>query len=74
MRIMVILGKTSIREITLLPNTARLRELIRKHGSIWKVEGSAVMSCFGGEVGLKIASLDGRHKRNVRFSDINTVI
>jgi len=55
----------------LLPNTARLKQLIREHGDIWEIEhGPEPMQCFNNDNGFGIRSKDGRHFRNVRPDDI----
>ena len=51
--------------------TNRLRQLIRDHGITWMTtDTSRTMQCFGGDAGVAIISLDGRHERNVRLTDL----
>jgi hypothetical protein len=54
------------KEVTLTPNTNRLRQLVRDHGDVWlKVGPTWNMPCFNGELGVQIKSMDGSHIRNV---------
>ena len=54
-------------QVTLSPNTNRLRQLCRDHGNVWWSDpaGPRPMPCFKGQQGLNITSLDGEHNRNV---------
>ena len=57
--------------IELKPNTMRHKQLIKEHGSKWRVKwGPLPMQCFGNELGLGIESLDNKHFRNVRVEDV----
>ena len=56
--------------VRIVPNTARLKQLVREHGNIWtQLSDSEPMQCFNGDHGTRIRSLDETHVRNVR-SDI----
>ena len=54
-------------QIILTPNTNRLRQLCRDHGTVWWADpaGPRHMSYFRWTLGLNITSLDGEHNRNV---------
>lgn len=53
-------------------NTARLRQLIKEHGDEWIVHHSesVPMQCFNGDHGAFISSIDAKHSRNVRITDL----
>lgn len=54
-----------MKQITIEPNTNRLRQLVRDHGDVWNEITSFPMSCFNGGLGVQIMSLDMQHIRNV---------
>jgi energy-coupling factor transporter ATP-binding protein EcfA2 len=57
--------------VRLLPNTMRLKQLIKEHGFIWKIEsGPDPKQCFANAEGFLIESLDGQHTRNIRTTDL----
>jgi len=56
-------------KVTLLPKTARLKQLIKEFGSEWKQTGEEQpVQCFDGS-GIFVESMCGKHKRWVRPSD-----
>jgi len=56
--------------IKLLPNSNRLRQLIRDNGEEWDVKGPLRdMPCING-FGIPISSKDGKHLRNIGWRDI----
>jgi hypothetical protein len=56
----------------LLPNTKRLKQVIKDFGSMWHIEhGPEKMQCFNNEKGFRIRSLNDKHVRNVRKGDIS---
>lgn len=55
--------------ITLLPNTNRLRQLIKDHGNQWVMIRGMSCACFGGQIGIEIQSLDESHIRWVKITD-----
>ncbi len=64
-------GTGKSRCVRLLPNTMRLKQLIKAHGFIWKIEsGPDPKQCFGNAEGFMIESLDGEHARNIRVTDV----
>ena len=60
-------------QATLKGNTARLRQLIKEHGSLWVIHSHdpEPMQCFNGELGVQICSFEGSHLRNVRLTDLD---
>ena len=56
----------------MLPNSARLKQLIKEHGQFWQVPNSPAkpMQCFNGDLGFPITSENGKHFRNIRATDI----
>ena len=60
--------------VTLLPNTARLKQLRKQHGSTWvTLTIPEPMQCFDGDMGIRIRSKDGKHVRNARITDIEVI-
>lgn len=59
------------RTVRLLPNSMRLKQLIREHGFIWVIEsGPELKQCFGNAEGFMIRSMNEQHSRNVRTADL----
>lgn len=57
--------------IQLLPQTKRLKQLIKDHGDVWLcISLPHPMQCFNNDEGVRIESLDGTHCRNVRLDAI----
>jgi hypothetical protein len=57
--------------VKLLPNTKRLKQVIKEHGHVWNLlQGPMPMQCFDNELGILIKSLDDKHVRNVRVTDV----
>jgi len=62
------------KQIIMLPSNNRLRQLITDHGDIWEViKGPKGMSCFNGQLGMAIQSLDGTHTRNIPIESTETL-
>ena len=62
------------RFVILLPNTARLKQLRKEFGSTWSmVAPPEPMQCFDGDMGMRIVSIDGKHVRNARLTDIEVI-
>lgn len=60
---------------TLLPTNKRHKQLIREHGSLWRIlRGPEPMQCFSGEMGYHIESMCGEQARNVKVSDMSNLI
>jgi len=60
--------------IVLLPNTARLKQLRKEHGSTWiMVTLPEPMQCFDGDMGIRIKSIEGKHVRNARLTDVEVI-
>ena len=59
----------------LLPNTKRLKQLIKQHGDEWiVVQENVPVQCFtDSDVGTKICSLNLHHSRWVRPCDIEDI-
>ena len=63
--------------VEILPNTKRLKQLIREHGEFWEcVQEPRAMVCFDGEVGMLIRSIgdEPHHVRNIRMKDIKDTV
>ena len=57
--------------VIMLPNTARLKQLIKSHGNVWEQVGRVEpKQCFGNDEGMMIESLDKEHSRNIRVTDV----
>lgn len=55
----------------LLPNTKRLKELIKLHGATqWREYRREPVACFNGAIGVFIESADSKHTRWVRENDL----
>lgn len=65
-----------MRLVILLPNTKRLKQLIKEHGEVWQITGNPEpMQCFNNDMGIAIQSIVDdinvrEHSRNVRLTDI----
>ena len=56
-----------MRIVQLVPNTARLKQVVKEHGDVWiALCEPTPMQCFNGDDGMRICSLDNVHTRNVR--------
>jgi hypothetical protein len=61
------------KQITIKPDSNRLRQLIKDHGKTWSiVKGPKGMQCFNGQLGMAIQSLDGKHERNIPMTSVST--
>ena len=59
--------------VIMLPNTARLKQLIKAHGNVWKqVSEVEEKQCFSNERGMLVQSLDKEHERNIRVTDVES--
>ena len=52
---------------TIQITSSRFKFLIRKHGSMWMVTKP---NRYTHGIGIRIKSLDGKHERNIRVSDV----
>jgi len=60
------------KQITIKPDSNRLRQLIKDHGKTWSiVKGPKGMQCFNGQLGCGIQSLDGKHERNIPMTSVS---
>ena len=59
-----------MKTVKLLPNTKRLKQIIKEHGSQWRVLDDRPVLCFGGQRGILIQSMDESHMRWVKPVDI----
>jgi hypothetical protein len=58
--------------IRVLPNSKRLKQLIKQHGEVWEViDGPMRMQCFNGEIGVFARALSGLHLRNIKKGDFS---
>ena len=56
--------------IELLPNSNKLRELIKNHGNLWQTDSDpSLMPCFNGQLGIRVKSHIDQHVRNIRIED-----
>ena len=56
--------------VEIKPNSSKLCELIRKHGTLWQTDSDpSLMPCFNGQLGIRIKSHVDQHVRNVRIED-----
>ena len=61
--------------VILNASNKRLKQLMKEHGHQWiMLSEIKPMACFDNEKGCHIQSLDGKHIRNVRLTDISTFI
>lgn len=57
--------------VQLIPNTARLKQIVKEHGDVWiAISEPHPMQCFNDDCGIRICSLDNKHTRNVRWDTL----
>ena len=63
--------------VEILPNTKRLKQLIKEHGEFWEcVSEPRAMVCFDGEMGMLIRSIgdEPKHVRNIMLADVKDTV